>query len=286
MRGRVSGLSAALLAALAAVPAMAQGVRCDRGDLARVRDVYLAAQAAGDPIKLPLADFTAYSEQMEDATLFGGAIAKPMKIGLSRSILDVPGCTTFVLVIADDAAAPRVIGARLQFSGRDNPIAPSRTNDIETIVTGPGDWLFDGPRALAAAKAEDWREIPEADRDNRAAIVAAADAYLDALGRPGVPIPWAASCERIEGGAVFGRTGEACDAGLPGNLKARDRRYIVDESIGAVAVLLTLGDAKFPDVHIFRVEKGRIRYVHALTVCRNGTCAQPATDALKARIAG
>jgi len=35
--------------------------------------------------------------------------------------------------------------------------------------------------------------------------------------------------------------------------------------MGAVAVLSTFGNNELPDAHIFRIEKGKLRYVHTLT---------------------
>ena len=45
---------------------------------------------------------------------------------------------------------------------------------------------------------------------------------------------------------------------------------MVDEGLGAVAALATLGPDKRADVHLLRIEKGRIRYVHVLTAPKAG----------------
>ncbi len=54
-----------------------------------------------------------------------------------------------------------------------------------------------------------------------------------------------------------------------------DRRVIVDPDIGAVVVLSKFTTNLQPDSHLFRVEKGRIRYAHTLTVCTLPNCGFP-----------
>ncbi|MGA8013500.1 MAG: hypothetical protein WB949_13805, partial [Candidatus Acidiferrales bacterium] len=43
------------------------------------------------------------------------------------------------------------------------------------------------------------------------------------------------------------------------------RRFVVDETIGAVVAFCTFGVGGLPDTHLFRIEKGKLRYVHTLT---------------------
>jgi hypothetical protein len=50
-----------------------------------------------------------------------------------------------------------------------------------------------------------------------------------------------------------------------------NRRFVVDEDKGTVAVFCTFGAGSptggsgAPDLHLFRVENGKLRYVHTLT---------------------
>jgi hypothetical protein len=46
-----------------------------------------------------------------------------------------------------------------------------------------------------------------------------------------------------------------------------DRRYIIDPVVGSVAVFLRMGENKRPDAHVFRVEDGKIRFIHTVTNC-------------------
>lgn len=65
-----------------------------------------------------------------------------------------------------------------------------------------------------------------------------------------------------------GFANDTCDAGLPPfSVEMRDRRYVIDESVGSVNILSEFGILG-PDSHEFRVEKGKIRWIHAMTFCR------------------
>ena len=50
------------------------------------------------------------------------------------------------------------------------------------------------------------------------------------------------------------------------------RRFVVDEAMGAVVGFVRFGPNRLPDTHLFRVENGKIRYVHTLTVCGEDGC--------------
>jgi len=103
-------------------------------------------------------------------------------------------------------------------------------------------------------------------------IQAAADAYLDIFKDKTVKVPWGTPCDRLEGGSYTG-TGSAtdsCNVGIPNNIDLVNRRYVVDETLGTVDVFLAFGGATGrPDSHEFRIESGKIRYVHTLTVMTN-----------------
>ena len=58
---------------------------------------------------------------------------------------------------------------------------------------------------------------------------------------------------------------------MPSGVNIANRRFIVDETIGAVQVFCTFGAGNAnggsgaPDSHLFRVENGKLHYVHTLT---------------------
>jgi len=62
--------------------------------------------------------------------------------------------------------------------------------------------------------------------------------------------------------------------GTPPNpsMPITNRRFVVDTDIGAVVALSRFSVNRLPDSHLFRVEKGRLRYVHTMTVCLLPNC--------------
>jgi hypothetical protein len=86
-------------------------------------------------------------------------------------------------------------------------------------------------------------------------------------------VPWGLPCNRTEGGAHTGRgaADDSCQVGVPSGVNIANRRFVVDETIGAVVAFCTFGaggpngGSGAPDTHLFRVENGKLRYVHTLT---------------------
>jgi hypothetical protein len=236
---------------------------CTREGLQRAVDLYIAAQTAGDTSGLPLAAGLGYMENAAPADIDTGLIRKPMTIDHHRSLLDPATCQTFTEAIVTDEANPHVLGTRLRLN-RDT-IA-----EIEILWTTTGYWLFDADSYLEHSSGEDWDAIPPGERDSRATLVAAANAYLDAFleGRTDL-VPWGYPCNRTEGGRYFGEGTEedTCEVGVPSGVNISNRRFVVDETIGAVVVFCTFGAGGngAPDSHLFRVENGRLRFVHTLT---------------------
>jgi len=137
------------------------------------------------------------------------------------------------------------------------------------IVTDEDDWLFNAEKTLYYASKEDWGEIPEGRRQSREELQAAADAYLDLFMDKSVDVPWGTPCARLEGSAYTGRgqPTDSCNVGVPDNVPMTDRRYVIDPVVGSVAVFLRMGENKRPDAHVFRVEDGKIRFIHTITNC-------------------
>jgi hypothetical protein len=123
---------------------------------------------------------------------------------------------------------------------------------------------------------EDWSEIVQDRRDKREVIKAAGDAYFDRFANASAIVPWGVPCARLEGGAYTGSrnlTGNTCDLGLPSTVQVVDRRYVVDDVNGVVVIYIGFPDLDHedpnptPDSHAFRVEGGKIRYIHTLSTC-------------------
>ena len=136
------------------------------------------------------------------------------------------------------------------------------------------DRLFNADAYLKYSTSEDWNPIPAADRDSRGTLVAAANAYLDAFLEKKIDlVPWGFPCQRTEGGAHTGKGSpdDSCEVGVPSGVNIVNRRFIVDDVIGSVVVYCTFGvgtpggGSGAADTHLFRVQHGKLRYVHTLT---------------------
>jgi hypothetical protein len=236
-------------------------VACTRDGLQAATDLYLAAQAKGDPSGMPLAQGLAYIENMQVVDIKAGVIQKPLKIDFHRTLIDPTTCQTFTEVIVTDKSHPYVLGTRLR-------VNHDKIAEIESMVTQEGDWLFNADNYFKWSPGEDWGVIPAAQRDSRATLVAAANAYLDAFLEKKVDaVPWGYPCNRTEGGIHTGKgvPEDSCQVGVPAGVNIVARRFLVDETIGAVVAFNTFGVGGLPDTHLFRVEKGKLRFVHTLT---------------------
>jgi hypothetical protein len=264
---RMSLISAVIGAALLAPAQAFAQISCSREGLQRAVDLYIAAQTRGDTSGLPLATGLGYMENAAPASMDGGLIRMPMAIDHHRSLIDAATCQTFTEVIVANKEKPYVFGTRLR-------VNHDRIAEIEILWTTTGYWLFNADAYLKYATTEKWEVVPANRRDTRAALVAAANAYLDAFleGKKDL-VPWGYPCNRTEGGAHTG-TGspmDSCDVGVPSGVNIANRRFIVDETMGAVQVFCTFGAGSAaggsgaPDSHLFRVEDGKLRYVHTLT---------------------
>jgi hypothetical protein len=246
----------------------AQGA-CSRTDLQAAVDGYLAAQKSGTPASLPLAPSAKYIENMVDSSFGKGIVKNALKIDFSRSLLDAAICETFTEVIVTDKTHPYVLGVRIKVANR-------RIVELETLVTDADDWLFNADNYLRYSPVEDWGVIPAERRDSRQTLIAAANAYFDVFDDNSVKVPWGTPCNRLEGGIRTGRGApeDSCNVGVPSGMKLTNRRFIADPETGAVVGFIRW-PSTVPDSHLFRVEGGKIRFVHSLTVCTVPNCGFP-----------
>ncbi len=256
-------------AAALLVPAFSHAeISCTREGLQAAADLYIAAQTRGDTAGLPLAKGLGYVENFKAVDINDGVIKKPMKIDLQRTLIDPSTCQTFTEVIVSDKANPYALGTRLR-------INHGLIAEIEMMWTTTGYWGFNVDNYLKYSSAEDWGVIPAAKRDTRATLESAANAYLDAFLEAKMDlVPWGFPCNRTEGGMHTGRGGpdDSCQVGVPSGVNISNRHFVVDETIGAVVAFCTFGAAPgaggrepAPDTHLFRVENGKLRFVHTLT---------------------
>jgi hypothetical protein len=265
MRNLALGLCASLCAIATASTLETRQTACTRESLKEIAAAYVAAQTGGTVASLKTATDVAYFENDKAASLATGILSTAIKIDLTRSLYDTTQCATYTEVIAATNSHPYVIGTQMR-------IKDGMVTKIDSIITDQGDWLFNATGTLRYAKEEKWDEIPEASRDTRAVIQAAGDAYCDLFKDKSVKVPWGTPCARLEGGSYTGRgqASDSCNVGVPSGLDLHDRRYVIDEVLGTVDIFLKFGTANgLPDSHEFRVEKGKLRYVHTLTVMGN-----------------
>jgi hypothetical protein len=257
------------IALLAPTAGFAQ-ISCSREGLQSAVDLYITAQTNGDTSGLPLATGLGYMENVAPADINNGLIKTPMKIDFHRSLLDTASCQTFTEVIVTNMEKPYVLGTRLRVN-RD------KIAEIEIIWETTGYWGFNADAYMKYSSTEKWDMIPADKRDTRGTLVSAANAYLDAfLEQKKDLVPWGYPCVRIEGGMYTGRgtPKDSCDVGVPAGVNIANRRFVVDETTGSVVVFCTFGAGSptggsgAPDSHLFRVEDGKLRYVHTLTHLR------------------
>jgi hypothetical protein len=261
------GLQLALCAAWL-VPTLSHAeISCGRTGLQQAVDLYTAAQTKGDLSGLPLAKGVGYWENMAPADIQKGFVTKPLKIDHQRSFLDTDTCQTITESIVTDKTTPYVFSTRLR-------VNHDKIVEAEVLWTTTAYWLFNADAYLKYSSTENWDPIPAEKRTSRGALVAAANAYLDAfLEKRTDLVPWGYPCVRVEGGAYTGKGSPAdtCESGVPGGVNIVNRRFVVDEILGTVSVYCTFGaggpngGSGAPDSHLFRIENGKLRYVHTLT---------------------
>ncbi|CAG8955779.1 hypothetical protein HYFRA_00011648, partial [Hymenoscyphus fraxineus] len=251
-----------------------------------------------------LSNTVSYIQNDVAMPITSGVLATPIAIDHNRSTLDTTQCATYTEIVSTEVRHPYVVGTQIRFStvgtgngnGNGNGTASAtklRIEKVETVVTEKGDWLFDPVGTLKYVRLEEiykailwnipqpphqqstppplplpqdkWGPIPPSQRDTRTTIQAAADAYLDLFNNKSVQVPWGTPCARLEGGSYTGKgsASDSCNVGVPSGVKITNRRYVVDEMLGAVDVMCTF--ASSADTHEFRVEGGRLRFVHTMT---------------------
>jgi hypothetical protein len=242
-------------------------VSCQRGGLQHAVGLYLAAQAAGDISGLPLATGLGYFEDMKAADVKTGFLTKKKVIARSVSLYDDQSCQTYTEIWVTDQADPWVAGIRMR-------INHDKIAEINVITTTTGDWGFNVDNFLKYSSDQDWSPIPVDRRDSYGTLVQAANAYLDAFLEAKIDlVPWGYPCERIEGGMFTGRNSaqDTCEAGVPSGVNIANRSFVVDTVVGGVVAWCTFGaggptgGSGAPDAHMFRLNDGKIRYVHTIT---------------------
>lgn len=259
--------------ALASMAASAMAFNCTRSYLADTAAAYVDLIATGQHDRFEnLAYDMVYLENNQTASLLHGPSAYGLTLDANRSILDTTQCKTFTELIVTDLKHPYVIHTQMSLDDEGN------VNLIDSLITDQGDWAFNATGYKYWNSLENWDPIPESQRSSRATIQAAGDAYADRCNDVSVHVPFGTPCARLEGGAYTGRgnlSAQTCNlGGLPEHVPMVNRRYVVDEVMGVVDIFLgftgldrTRKDEGTPDSHLFRVERGEIRYIHTVSAC-------------------
>jgi len=248
---------------------------CTREGLQAKVDAYIDALNKGEPSLMPLAPGAKYIENRKETSFEEGIWQGPLAVDFHRSLIDTKTCETYTEIISASGSHPYVIGTRLKITG--DSIA-----EVEALVTDENDWLFNASNYLKYSSQEDWGILPPEMRSDRQTLLRVANAYFDVFKdfSSANKVPWNIPCARLEGGMYTNpenKPDASCTEGPPleGSVEITNRRFIVDVDMGTVVGLANFGDENgWPDSHIFRLENGKMRYVHTLTVCPNG-CVLP-----------
>ena len=253
---------------------------CSRETLQKLADTYVKAQTAGNAGMVPLAKGASYAENDQAMDIAKGVLAGALKVDFTRSFYDTKQCATFTELVAATDPHPYVIHTRMEATEK------GQVSKMESVVTDEGDWVFGAAEHLATTRSEKWDEIPKDKRDTRAVIQAAADAYLNNWGNPDLPVPPGTPCSRLEGRmstAARNPEGQTCTMpAFPQKLNVTNRRYVIDENYGAVVIFHNFPwidsgiptDPGTPASQMFRVEGGKNRYIHEVTVCTTPGCGR------------
>lgn len=249
---------------------------CTRASLQETVDVYLDALKRGDSSLMPLAAQSKYIENRAEIPFGEGIWKTPVTADFSRSLLDTDSCETFTEIIHTSSDHPYVIGTRLKVTG-------DTISEVESLVSDKGDWLFNAGDYLKYSSQENWDILPPEKRSDRQTLLNAANAYFDTFGDYSRfnDVPWGTPCVRIEGGAYTNPQGDpnpSCTLGMPtdSSMKVVNRHFLADVDMGAVVGIAEFDETnRVPDAHTFRLENGKLRYVHTITVCTVPNCGFP-----------
>lgn len=243
---------------------------CTREGLLAAANSYVAAFSAGkfDNLKLASSNFT-YQENNKAADIKRGVLSQSHAISLNRSTADTVACASYTMIISlasGSNSKPYVTATQIRHPADGDT---STITSIDTIAATTGALFFNAQKTLDYIKKENWGVIDSAaDRPSRELLKKVGDAYLDMWtdAKAADSIPWGTDCERVEGSQYT----RPCGGQLPrgGSVKRNgNRRYVIDEVMGSVDVLCSFDSlGNMPDSHEIRVEGGKVKYVHTITV--------------------
>ena len=244
---------------------------CTRASLQLVVDKYLGALRNGNPSLMPLNPQAKYMENRNEVPLGQGIWRTALAIDFNHSWLDADTCQTFTEIAHTSSDHPYLIGTRLK-------VENNKISEIESLVADKDDWVFNAADYMKYASQEKWDILPPEKRSDRQTLLDVANAYYDIFGDYSAfdKVPWGIPCERVEGGGIHT---SSCTVGVPkgGGVKIINRHFLVDLDMGTVVGMVDFREEKRnPDFHAFRLENGKLRYVHTIQVCTVPNCGIPA----------
>ena len=188
-------VAAGAIASLPA-PATAQDARCDRACLESLADLYVAAVAAHDPSRLPLAASVKLTENGQRLPLGDGLWNTATAGGAyALHIADVERGQSVLMGTIREADVPTILVLRLGVVRRE--IA-----EIETLVSRNRE-AAESLDKIGAPRPAWFEPVPEARRHSRADLVRIANMYFSGIehndGKGDYPL--APDCARLENGA-------------------------------------------------------------------------------------
>jgi hypothetical protein len=237
---------------------------CTRDELKAATTAYVQAQRTGNVSGLNLDPKAHFLENMATVERAAGLWNTALPVAHAMSLHDDKRCKTFTEIVVNQGGKPYVIGTRLY-------LHQGRIIRVDSIVTKPGDWLFNANAYLKYTAAENWQPVMKYQHTAPAEMIRGANAYLDAFADKFTDIPWGQPCARLEGGAYTNAANKpdaSCEVGIPaGVLYIVNRDYLIDEEMGAINVFCRFGNSATggPDSHTFKYLDGRLRAVHTLS---------------------
>ena len=198
----------------------------------------------------------------------------------------------------EERVVSRLVGLQAHYSYDPTRSIPTLVEKIDVVSVGKGDGLIqdevDSEQFEGYVNNEGWRSLSEDEQDGWEGLEGVAGGWLDWLGGGNTSNTtsgggndngsekggesedeiekrlWGRPCSRLDGGVytAAAKEGESCVQGakVQGEGEGKgitERKFLVDDSVGAVSVLArdgSLGGA--PCVFEFRIVRGKLKYVH------------------------
>ena len=286
------------LALVLSAPALAhaEDTSCDRACLKGVLDSYFVALAAHDPSRLAVSNQVRFTQNSADLPLGQGLWQTAGAPTYRLDAIDPVSGQVAANAVVTDQGKPVILFVRLKVDNK-------KVSELETVVVRPGEGQMSKPEGLTAPSATFLAPVASNQRSPRAVMIAATNAYFDALAASGsaayVAPPLADDMQRIENGIQT--TGMSFNGappktvlqqlkdgmGPPGmpapGLRVSDRRQpVIDEESGIILAIgimnldLPPGMPDMPGLHevskqnrkqtlieFFKITDGKVREIQA-----------------------